>query len=233
MTNRSRSCLLFLIATLGSTTARAGVTGRVRFRGPLPVAKSVPVLRDRKACGASALDESLLVSPEGGLANVVVSRVGAFGKSAPPATSSAGLIDQIGCRFVPHVIAAQAGQTLTLGNADRVLHTVHAWRGDMSVFNVGFPLKDQRREVTLSTPGILEIRCDAGHDWMKGIIAVFDHPFFAVSGSDGRFSLPSLPPGRQKLRAWHERLGTRDVDVDVGADGSSRVEIVFEPPPVP
>jgi hypothetical protein len=44
---------------------------------------------------------------------------------------------------------------------------------------------------------------------MKAYLGVFEHPYFALSGADGRFTLKDLPPGEYTIEAWHERFGTR------------------------
>src|SRR4051812_21265257 len=84
--------------------ANAQVTGHVRIRGTPPATPPRTVLRDTTACGKSQIDESLRVGPDGGLANVVVSLSAAPSAASPAPDSSAGIIDQIGCRFVPHVL---------------------------------------------------------------------------------------------------------------------------------
>lgn len=224
-----RWAMLILASGLTGARANAEVTGHVRVRGALPALAARAVSRDKVACGKSQPDESVVAGPGGVLANVVISWAGAPSTALPEDAAPAGLIDQIGCRFVPHVLAARAGQKLRLGNADHVLHNVHAWTGEQTVFNLAFPIRNQEHAVALRHLGTLELRCDAGHDWMKAWVVVFDHPFFAVSGTDGSFTMPSLPPGAQKLHAWHERFGEKDVDIVVTRDGSSNVEIVFEP----
>lgn len=224
-----RWAMLILASGLTGARANAEVTGHVRVRGALPALAARAVSRDKVACGKSQPDESVVAGPGGVLANVVISWAGAPSTALPEDAATAGLIDQIGCRFVPHVLAVRAGQKLRLGNADHVLHNVHAWTGEQTVFNLAFPMRNQEHAVALRHPGTLELRCDAGHDWMKAWVVVFDHPFFAVSGTDGSFSMPSLPAGAQKLRAWHERFGTQDIDVVVKRDGSGNAEIMFEP----
>jgi hypothetical protein len=97
--------------------------------------------------------------------------------------------------------------------------------GEETVFNTAFPEQVKPKTITLREPGIIEIGCDAGHDWMRAYVHVFEHPFFAVSAKDGSFHL-QVPPGRHTLRIWHEHYGTRTLPVEVGRGGAD-VEIEF------
>ena len=51
---------------------------------------------------------------------------------------------------------------------------------------------------------------------------MFDHPYFAVSGKDGKFTIKNVPPGKYTLEAAHRKLGTQDADIEVKADGASQ-----------
>lgn len=198
-----------------------GAEGRVVHRGDPPPAKRASVFRDKHVCGETQPDLSVLVSKDGGLANVVVWVDAKPSTDAPPATPV--VMDQRDCRYVPRVVAARVGQKLAVLNSDRVLHNSHSYRGEETVFNVAFPFRNGRREYVMDEPGMLRLTCDAGHDWMAGYVHVFEHPWFAVTSSDGRFALPALPPGKHVLRAWHEKLGEKTVEVEAG----KRVEIAF------
>ena len=40
---------------------------------------------------------------------------------------------------------------------------------------------------------------------MSAYVAVFDHPYFALTGPDGSFEIPRVPAGAEvTLMAWHE-----------------------------
>jgi len=63
---------------------------------------------------------------------------------------------------------------------------------------------------------------------MKAYLGVFEHPYFALSGADGRFTLKDLPPGEYTIEAWHERCGTRSQKITVGAKETKTVEFTFQ-----
>jgi hypothetical protein len=111
-------------------------------------------------------------------------------------------------------------------NSDETLHNVHALPVDNPSFNEGQPFADMEMTRTFSEPEVMvPFKCDV-HPWMSAYAGVVDHPFFAVSGADGRFDLEGLPAGTYTVEAWHEELGSARREVTV-ADGE-RAEITFD-----
>jgi plastocyanin len=214
--------LIGLAVTAIPLPASAGeVAGVVRYRGAAPTPARLPVTKDRPACGDDVPDETLLVSG-GGLANVVV-RLVVPGAVAAPRTIT---LDQRGCRFLPHVLAAPAGSTVELLNGDPILHGVHAYRGVATAFDVPMALQGQRRTAALPRPGIIQVGCDI-HGWMTAWIVVVEGPHVAVTDASGRFTLGEVPPGTYPAIAWHERLGERTASVTVPASGRASLELVY------
>ncbi|MGQ0507422.1 MAG: hypothetical protein ACT4TC_19120 [Myxococcaceae bacterium] len=196
------------------------VQGDVHHAG---VAKPVaqPVRRDVKVCGESQPDESLLLGAKGGVQNAVV-----YVKNPPPAGPKTPprerTLDQQGCRYIPHVTAAQVGDSLVALNSDNLLHNVRGTRPDgKTPFNVAMPLKGMKRAFSLSEPGLIQTGCDAGHTWMVAYVQVFPHPYFAVTDAEGKFKLPPLPAGSYTLGVWHEKLGEKTQTVKVTERGAS------------
>jgi plastocyanin len=210
------------VAAAAPALPRAGeVRGEVRYRGTPPAPPPLEVTKDRKVCGESARDESVLVA-EGGLANVVV-RVVVPGAAPVPARVA---LDQRGCRFVPHVVAAPVGSTVDLMNGDPLLHGVHGWSGVATAFNVPMALEGERKAQVLARPGPIRVGCDV-HGWMTAWILVVDGPHYAVTDARGRFAIAGVPAGTWTAIAWHERLGERIGTVKVPPDGAGRLELDY------
>lgn len=196
------------------------VFGTVRLEGVPTKPSPVKIVKDVAACGQEAANEALLVGPERGIANVVVALKGVKVDKAPPPTAQAA-VDQVGCRYTPHVQAVTVGTVLNLLNNDAVLHNVHGTAQSATVFNVAMPFKGQKLPTVLKRPGVLKLRCDAGHTWMSAYVLVFEHPYFAVTDKKGAFSIPDVPPGKYTLEYWHEPVDgkspavTKNVPVEV------------------
>jgi plastocyanin len=211
---------ILLLALLLPGFAHAGeVRGVIRYAGAAPAAPARPITRDRPACGASAVDESLLVN-DGGLANAVV-RIVAPRTPAPVRAT----LDQQRCRFVPHVQAVPVGSTLEIANGDPVLHGVVAHAGKAIAFDEPMPPSAARRSRTLARPGVVRVGCHV-HDWMSAWIVVVDAPA-AVSDAAGGFAIADVPAGDHVAVIWHERLGEKVVPVKVPATGTATLEVVY------
>ena len=113
---------------------------------------------------------------------------------------------------------------------DPLLHNVRANAEINQPFNQGQPVQGTRYTHTFSTAEVMvPMKCDV-HAWMNAWIGVVDHPYFAVTGPDGAFTLPNLPAGTYTIEAWHEAAGTRTAEVTVTPQGTSTVALTFEVP---
>lgn len=202
------------------------IEGVVRFDGiapPLPMIDTGGTCRDAKAIQS----ETLVINRDGGLRDVVVwldDAPASDGGQFPPA-----LLDQVGCRYVPHVVAVQTGQPLRIRSSDSEFHNVHWVNGENPGVNLGFTTPGETRIVMFDQPDFIRARCDV-HAWMEAWIAVVPNPFFAVTDSDGKFRIDRVPPGRYHLRAWHARAGERTATVDVADGTAGKVTITYAPP---
>ena len=201
------------------------VSGKVTLTGwtlPPPAAQMV-------TCGDHQIpitNQSVILR-NNGLDNVVI-----YLKNAPPSTTTAtpapALLDQKQCVYIPHVLAMRTGQTLMVINSENLLHNVHMFPQDNPAVNFGMNYPSSRNLV-FNRPEILRVKCDV-HPWMNAWIAVFDHPWFAVTSNGGKFAISHVPAGPQIFVAWHERFGEIEQTVTVTSDQAREITFNFEPP---
>jgi plastocyanin len=175
---------------------------------------------------AEPVTTEMVVAEGGKLANVFVYvKEGVSGNYPAPAEKK--ILDQQGCTYHPHVSGIMTGQTLVVRNSDETLHNVHAMPTKNEEFNQGQPFPGMELEKEFTTPEVMvRFKCDV-HPWMGAYMAVLDHPFFAVSGSDGSFEIKGLPAGDYVIEAWHETLGTKTQSISVTADGAATASFEF------
>ena len=129
--------------------------------------------------------------------------------------------------YTPHVIGVQIDQTVTIINDDDTLHNVNAQPEINQGFNFAQPVKGQRSDQTFSEAEIMvPLKCDV-HPWMQAYVGVVAHPYFAVTGEDGSFTISRLPAGDYVVAAWHESLGEQTQNITVGANETAEVSFEF------
>lgn len=219
-------CAVAVLGTAGAATAGAGsVSGTVTLAVPAPAREPLPVFKSHEVCGQNVPDEGLVVGPGGGVRYAVVSVEGVRGGKKPERDTTL-VLDNEGCRFVPHVQVAEVGQWLELRNSDAVLHNADARLGAETLFNVGLPPARRVRK-PIARAGLVTVTCDVRHTWMRGFIAVADHPYHAVTDAYGAYEIPDLPPGKYTLRVWHEELGVLERPLEIEAGRSTVLDVAY------
>ena len=188
------------------------VKGRAVWKGAIPKVPPLRVFADLDACGTQVPSPVLQIDPAtNGIQDVLVYLERAErGKAAEaiyrlPMGKGAAASTAQTCQFqhpvFPFVRTSQVG----LINFEPVLHNPHFFTEKQgSLFNLALPTPD--REITttlLRARGVgLRLQCDV-HVHMNAWAAAFDHPYFAVTDSQGRFEIGGIPPGSYTLVAWH------------------------------
>jgi hypothetical protein len=239
MVTRTAFAMAFSAAVVvGLTTAgvpvsgEAGgtIVGRIKYTGPTPVNSIIRLGADPRCAklyaGRQARGQTFTVAPDGGFADVLVTIDGSLPATAVPAAPA--VLTQKNCQFTPHVLAARIGQTLEVRNDDPTEHNTHAASTLGNQINTTQPINGPPAHFTLKAGELLHVRCD-NHPWMSAYIAIVDNPYFAVSGTDGTFTIANVPPGRQTLKAWHEVMGMQTQTIDVQAGKTTTVEFTFAP----
>jgi len=217
----------------------AQITGSVKLDGKAPEMKPID-MSGVKECAAQhadpVMDETVVVNDKGMLKNVVVSIKPEEGQTLPgDAPKTDAMLDQQGCMYTPHIVAMMAGQKLVVRNSDPFMHNVHSLSEVNPAFNQAQPNKGDMPVDNLKSAEVFHVKCDV-HGWMSAYIAVFDHPYFAVTGDDGKYSIKAdqLPDGDYNVQFWHEKYGTQTQKVSVKdhkatADQSFKAEAAMTP----
>jgi Polysaccharide lyase family 4, domain II len=203
-------------------TGNGTITGKVILAGTPPTQLLIPGSPQIK-------DETLVCDPSGGIQNVIV-----FLANAPEAAKLATdrppvILDQVNCVYVPHVLAVQTGQPLIVKSSDSCMHNVQFQDVKNPPYNFGFSNPSSKQIALQDAEPPFRVKCDV-HPWMTAWIGVFNHPYFAVTASDGSFTISHLPPGTYTLEAWHEALPQQQQSITVSDSSTSDVKFTFQLP---
>ncbi len=126
-------------------------------------------------------------------------------------------LDQPHCAFVPHVLAhypeyydgnktVPTGQKFVVKNSATVPHNVRFAGFKNTGFNTTIAPKGSMPVELTPEKLPLTFQCDF-HKWMSARVAVFDHPYFAITKEDGTFVIPRVPAAEVTVIGWHEEVG--------------------------
>jgi len=209
------------------------VSGKVTLNGAPPKPKPLDLSKEPGCVKLRASNplyaENVVTGPGNSLRNVVVYiSAGDSENVAPPATP--GLYDQEGCHYTTHVLVLRAGQEVKISNSDPFSHNIHPLAKVNREWNKMQPPGTPPFTYAYDREEFIPIKCNI-HPWMSGYFVVLKTSHFMVTGDDGRFSLPNLPPGHYVITAWHEVYGTQSKEVTIGGSESQSVDFTFTAKP--
>lgn len=207
------------------------IEGKVNLQGTAPKMEIIQMAADpycAKYHKSPVHTEFVVVGDNGALANVFVYvKKGLEGRQFP-VPSDPVVLDQQGCQYLPHVMGIMVGQKLEVVNNDDTLHNIHAMPKLNKEFNIGQPVKGLKTDKEFTTPEVMvPFKCDV-HKWMNSYAGVLDHPYYAVTGTDGSYSIKGLPPGDYVVEAWQERFGTKEMNVTVGEKATAEADFTYD-----
>jgi hypothetical protein len=226
-----------LAVLAASTIALAGpsggsISGKVTYEGTPARQKPIDMSKE-PGCAAQhptpITTETVVVGPGNALVNVVVYvSSGAPDESSPPA--QAVTIVQKGCQYLPHVVPMVVNQELKVVNDDANSHNIHPLAKINNEWNKSQPPGTPPFIEKFAKPEFIPVKCNI-HPWMHSSFAVLKNSHYAVSGGDGGFSLPNLPPGKYTITAWHESYGDQTQDVTISGNEAKTINFVFKAKP--
>ena len=204
----------------------ANIKGQIVWAGEVPKQAPVKVTANQNVCAMDkvALEEDYIINPKNkGVKDVFVwiRPTGADKKAPFPVAAinpdllklkAPGVeIDQPCCRFIPHVLAARQGQTMTIKNCMPIAHNAKWSSSENGDINPLLPPGGQfvLTKPLVAEPGVISLNCSI-HGWMKRHVRVFDHPYYAVTDEDGKFEIKLAPTGKYSLFVHHPTNGWLD-----------------------
>ncbi|OHB69284.1 MAG: hypothetical protein A2W23_02995 [Planctomycetes bacterium RBG_16_43_13] len=207
----------------------ASISGEILFNGTPPTPKPISTEGNPECRGIHKdilYDESILVKDahlqnvfvyiKEGLENYV------FAIPREPIT-----ISNYKCLFSPRVVGAQARQHILLLNNDPTTHNFHFHSKNSEPINRALPFQGAKYQAKITKSEVMiPIMCDL-HPWMTGYIGVLQHPYFYVTGADGRFELKNIPAGEYTIETWHEKLGTQQQKIILAPNKNQKVVFTY------
>jgi plastocyanin len=204
------------------------VSGKVVFTGTPPELEPLNMTGDAACAAGGDTRPDVLVINNGRLKNVFVYLKGAGVDNYRFPVGGPVTLDQKDCRYVPHVLGVQAGQTVRITNSDQTNHNVHPTPKRNDGFNLSQVQGDAPIEHVFKNQEVMiPVQCNQ-HNWMRANIGVLNHPFFAVSNEDGSYTIRDVPPGDYTLVFWHEVYGEQSQPIKVTARGAVTQDAAYK-----
>ena len=229
--SQSPSVLVVVLCfTMVSAAWSAGiVSGKVTVEGQPSKPKTINMSAEpdcAKMYSTPPTTEDVIIGQGGALKNVVV-----YISAGPPEEttphSQPVSITQKGCRFAPHVVAAQVNQELQVLNKDSMSHNIHPFPNINREWNKAQPAGSPPLSESFAREEIMPVRCNI-HPWMRSYFVVLKTSHFSVTGENGAFTLNDLPPGKYTITAWHETYGRQIQEVSITGNESIPINFVFK-----
>jgi plastocyanin len=207
------------------------ITGKVAFDGTKPTMKNLDMSATpfcTRAHSGGQASEEVVINGNGTVKNTFVwVKAGVPDRQwTPPAGQI--VLDQSGCMYKPHVIGVMTGQPITIKNSDATNHNIHPLPTSNQEWNESQPPGSGDKTQSFPRQEIMiPVKCNI-HPWMRSYISVVSHPFFAVTGDDGTFTIKGLPPGTYTVEVVHEKYGKQEQQVTVGAKESKTADFTIK-----
>jgi len=219
------------VLAFSATTVAGTISGTVNFEGTAPKLRPLRMDADpgcAKKHSGPVMPEVLVLGDGNTMANIFVRLTNVSGSHSAPGTPV--VMNQEGCQYKPHVMGVMVGQKFLIKNSDGLLHNVHSLAKINQAFNRAMPGAVTEAEFSFDKEELMfKIKCDV-HPWMNAYVGVMTHPFYDVTGEDGKFEIKGVPAGTYEVEAWHEKLGTQTASVTVGDSDTQTLDFSLSVP---
>jgi len=207
------------------------LTGTVTLEGAPPVSKPIDMSASPACMQANPspmAPPTIVTGENGALANVVVYVKAGLGHYRFDTPGETAVLEQKNCMYEPHVVALMTEQPFEIQNNDPTMHNVHPMPKHNRQWSTSQPVGSAALKSTFARPEFaMAVLCNV-HPWMRALVFVFDHPYFAVTSTTGAFALKNLPPGRYTIEAWQEAYHAQDQTVTIGPKESKAISFTFK-----
>jgi hypothetical protein len=235
MSNAKRKPKYKAVEVTNGGTIKGKITSADKVKDPVITIKVKPkedpaeTELEKKTCGSSQQAMMYVLSSSNEVKNAFVIVEGIKeGKAAPKKDI---VINNNKCKFEPLVSISYVKSNYEIKNSDPLLHNTNLGKEvrkgvRQTVYNLALPFKDQVIKKPNRSAGLINVKCDA-HPWMRAYVYSSRHPYVSITDASGNFEIKDLPPGKYKVRVWHE--GFEDVvkEVEVKAGGTSDLNAMF------
>jgi plastocyanin len=128
--------------------------------------------------------------------------------------------------FTPFIAVVTTSAVVTFGNRDALTH--HVFSPDVPNWDTGYLHKNETTTRRFDTPGAVALLCNI-HPEMVGYLLVIPSTYFGKVGADGKYVIPSVPPGTYKATAWVPRQAAVTQSVVVGPAGATLANFAVPP----
>ncbi|GMQ79724.1 MAG: hypothetical protein BMS9Abin03_156 [Thermodesulfobacteriota bacterium] len=205
----------------------ATLKGTVQFKGTVPPDEANVIDKDVDYCGKGEKVGKYVVS-DSKVKNAMVWLEGVTKGKAIPKSSVAVAIKN--CNALPHVSAGFVGGKYVFKNEDDIMHTVQLKLGlayhkqvsqrplkdGATIYNLALPIKGMQIKKPIKKyhrytkeTGFIQIKSNT-HNWIRGYIFIFDHPYAVVTNENGAFKMDNIVSGEYLLKIWHEGFGMQE-----------------------
>ncbi|HZE81546.1 MAG TPA: DUF2012 domain-containing protein [Candidatus Polarisedimenticolia bacterium] len=214
-------------ATISVDSATAGtISGVVSLKGQPPKMKPLDMTAD-PGCPTAPQPAEVVVANAGKLANVFVYVKEGLPQGTFAVPKDPVVLDQKGCRYIPHIVGIMAAQPLKITNTDTADHNIHDMPSNNKAFNESqMPTDKPITKTFANAEMMIPVQCNQ-HPWMRAYINVMTNPYFAVSAADGSFEIKNLPPGEYTIAAVHEKFGEQTMKVKVAPQETVKAPFVY------